>query len=205
MTPKFLYFDLGRVLLDFDVGRMTRQMGLAAGVPADVVAAVVFGGDLQRRYELGRISSEGFYEEFCQAADTRVDWAVLETAACDIFEINTPMLPVVAQLRSARYSLGLLSNTCECHWRYCRNRYRFLEYLFDTAALSYEIGAVKPEAAIFEAAARLAGYAPEEIFFVDDMPGHVEGARAAGIDAVVYQSARQVADELRRRGVRFNY
>ena len=43
------------------------------------------------------------------------------------------------------------------------------------------------------------------IFFVDDVPGHVEGARAAGFDAIVYHSARQVADALRERGVRFNY
>lgn len=205
MTPKFFYFDLGRVLLNFDIDRMTCQMGLVAGISATAVKAIVFDTDLHRRYESGQISSKAFHEEFCLATGARADRAALEEAANDIFEINTPMLPIIAQLSDARYSLGLLSNTCECHWLYCQRRYRFLSELFDTAALSYEIGAVKPEPAIFEAAARLAGYSPDEIFFVDDMPGHVEGARAAGFDAIEYRSARQVADELRRRGVQFNY
>jgi len=44
---------------------------------------------------------------------------------------------------------------------------------------------------------RTGGCRPEEIFFVDDIPGHVEGAKAVGIDAIVYSSAAQVAAELR--------
>ena len=86
-----------------------------------------------------------------------------------------------------------------------RRRYRILTTLFDVAALSFEIRAVKPERAIFLAAAELAGCDPEEIFFVDDTPGHVEGARAAGYDAVAFLSPPQLAAELRRRGARFNY
>jgi len=205
MTPKFLYFDLGRVLLHFDIDRMACQMGLVAGVSADMVTATRFGGDLQHRYEAGQVTSDAFHEEFALATGARPDRAALEAAAGDIFEVNLPMLPVVAALHAARWPLGLLSNTCECHWRHCQIHYRFLSDLFGTAALSYEIGAVKPEPAIFEAAARLAGCPPEEIFFVDDMPRNVEGARAAGFDAIVYQSARHVADELRARGVHFNY
>ncbi|MBN1591436.1 MAG: HAD family phosphatase [Pirellulales bacterium] len=205
MTPKFFYFDLGRVLLNFDVDRMTCQMGLVAGIPATAVQATLFGTDLHQRLESGKISGEAFHEEFCMATGTRADPAALEEAAGDIFEVNLPMLPIVTQLSDAGHAMGILSNTSECHWLYCKRRYRFLSDLFDTTALSYELGAVKPEPAIFEAAARLAGHAPGDIFFVDDMPGHVEGAQAAGFDAIVYRSARQVADELRGRGVRFNY
>ena len=205
MTPKFLYFDLGRVLLDFSVDRMTCQMGLAAGVPADAVKEAVFDSGLHTRYEAGQLSSEEFYEEFCQATASHPNRAALEEAASDIFEINTPMLALVAQLAAARYPLGLLSNTCESHWTYCHRRYRFLSDLFRITALSYEIGAIKPSLAIFEAAARLAGHSPEDIFFVDDIAGHVAGARTAGYDAVVYHSARQVADALHDRGLAFNY
>ena len=39
-------------------------------------------------------------------------------------------------------------------------------------------------AAIFETAIRVAGHSPDEIFFVDDRAENVEGARAAGLDAV---------------------
>ena len=115
------------------------------------------------------------------------------------------MLPIVAQLRQAGYRLGILSNTCECHWQYCIEKYRFLTDYFQVHALSFRIGAVKPEAVVYRSAAELAGCRPEEMFFVDDIPGHVEGAKAVGIDAIVYSSAAQVAAELRSRRLRFNY
>ena len=70
---------------------------------------------------------------------------------------------------------------------------------------SYQIGAVKPDAAIFQAAAQKAGRAHTEIFFVDDIAGHVAGAKAAGFDAVQYTTTAKFVEDLRSRGLKFNY
>jgi len=129
----------------------------------------------------------------------------LIAAAAEIFELNLPVLPIVAQLRQAGYPMGILSNTCETHWEYCRRHYRIVSEGFGVYALSYKLGAVKPDAAIFHAAAELAGCRPEEIFFVDDIAGHVAGARAVGFDAVQFTTAEGLASDLRQRGIRFNY
>ena len=51
-------------------------------------------------------------------------------------------------------------------------------------------GGLQTVAQDLSGAAKLAGCQPEEIFFVDDVPGHVEGARAAGYDAVLYTTTR---------------
>jgi HAD superfamily hydrolase (TIGR01549 family) len=115
------------------------------------------------------------------------------------------MLPVVAQLYQAGYRLGILSNTCEGHWEHCLRRYTMLREFFSIYALSFQIGAAKPSAAIFCKAAELAGCRPEEIFYADDIPGHVAGARSAGLDAVVYTSTAELVKELRKRGAEFNY
>ena len=64
---------------------------------------------------------------------------------------------------------------------------------------------MKPDRAIYTAAAELAGCRPEEVFFVDDLPENVVGARAAGFDAEVFTDVRTLVGDLRRRGVRFNY
>ena len=88
------------------------------------------------------------------------------------------MLPVVAQLYQAGHRLGILSNTCEGHWNHCLRRYAMLRELFSVYALSFEIGVAKPDAAIFRKAAELAGCQPAEIFYTDDMPGHVAGRGA---------------------------
>jgi putative hydrolase of the HAD superfamily len=203
--PRFLYFDLGKVLVDFEVEQMLQQVGRVAGIDPARVDKVLAGDGLQREYELGRVSSEQFYERFCEATGTRPDYDALERAASDIFEVNVSILPLVACLERAGYRLGILSNTCRSHWEHCRRKFRIVAESFSVYALSYEIHAMKPDAAIFRSAAELAGVAPEEIFFTDDTPGHVAGARAAGFDAVQYVSTPELAAELRSRGVRLSY
>jgi glucose-1-phosphatase len=205
MQPKFFYFDLGKVLVDFSVDRMLQQIGAVARIPAEQVRAVLFGDGLMRQHEAGRLSTRELYEVFCAAIGSRPDFDALAAAVGAIFELNRPMLPLVAQLRQAGHAMGILSNTCETHWEYCLGHYRIVRDGFAVHALSYRIGTLKPEAAIFHAAAELAGVRPEEIFFVDDLTEHVAGARAVGFDAVQFTSAAALAHELRQRGIRFNY
>lgn len=204
-APAFLYFDLGNVLVLFTVERMCRQMAEVAGTDPQRVHQLVFESGLQRQFELGQIGETEFYERFCQALGRCVDRRALAEAACDIFTLNLTLVPVLAGLYQARYPLGILSNTCQAHWEYCRQRFRLLEELFSVHALSYRLGALKPDTAIFMAAARLARTAPEAIFYTDDLPGHIAGAQAVGFDAVPYTDTPNLVAELRRRGVQFNY
>lgn len=203
--PEFLYFDLGRVLVDFSVERMLRQMGEVAGLDPARVEQAVFQDGLQQRYELGQISTRQFYHIFCERTSTRPDYETLRRAGSDIFEVIPDMLPVVAQLGQAGYRMGILSNTCESHWEHCLRRFRLVAETFQVHALSYRIGAAKPEAAIFLAAAEMAGCRPQEVFYVDDMAEHVAGAKAVGFDAVQYTSTPALVGELRARGLRFSY
>jgi putative hydrolase of the HAD superfamily len=205
MQPKFLYFDLGKVLINFSVEQMLDQVAGAAGITADAAREVLFAGGLMLRHETGRLTTREFYEAFCGAAGVRPDYRQLVSAAADIFELNLPMLPVVAQLQQAGYPMGILSNTCETHWEHCFRCYRIVSEGFRVYALSHRIGALKPDPVIYRAAAELSGCRPEEIFFVDDIAGHVAGAKAVGFDAVQFTTAEALADELRARGIWFNY
>lgn len=202
--PKFLYFDLGKVLVDFSVERMCRQMGEASGVTPDRVWEVLFDGQLQKEAELGRLSGREFYEAFCRKTGTRPDFHALETAACDIFQVNASVAALVAELAQAGYLLGVLSNTCQSHWEYCRRQFPIVAEAFRVQTLSFEVGAMKPQAAIYRAAAEAAGAAPQQIFFVDDHPDNVAGAAGAGFDAVQYTTTERLVADLRSRGVRWN-
>ncbi len=205
MPPKFLYFDLGNVLVTFTLERMFAQMAEVAGIEPAVVREVLLHGGLEKRYELGEITGREFYEIFCERTGTRPDYDELEYAACDIFKINASMLPIVTRLREAGWPIGLLSNTCEGHWEFCRRRFRIVGEGFDVHVPSFRVGVMKPDAGIYHAAAELAGCRPGEIFFVDDREEHVAGAREFGFDAVQYTSTRELVTQLRQRGVRFNY
>jgi glucose-1-phosphatase len=205
MSLKFVYFDLGIVLVNFSVERMLRQIAAAAGILPERARAVVFDSGLQHEYELGRISTRNFHERFCREAGARPPFDELLRAAGEIFNLNYPMVGVAAHLQQAGWPLGILSNTCECHWEYCLREYPALARIFPIRITSYQIGAVKPDPAIFAAAAEKAGRAPEEIFFVDDIAGHVAGAKAAGFDAVQYTTTKKFVEDVRSRGMKFNY
>lgn len=205
MQPRFLYFDLGKVLVDFSLDQMLRQMADVAGVEPEAIRDVMLNEGLMQKHESGKLSAREFHDAFCKSIGKHADFDALVKAASEIFTLKPSMLPIVSQLRQAGCRLGILSNTSLTHWEYCRRQYRILTEGFDVYALSFRIGEVKPNAAIFHAAAELAGVQPEEVFFCDDIAGHIEGARAAGFDAVQFTTASALASQLRRRGIRFNY
>ena len=72
MPPKFLYFDLGKVLVDFTVERMLRQVAQVAGLDESRVKQVLFDSKLQRQYESGQVTSRQFYDAFCDATLSRL-------------------------------------------------------------------------------------------------------------------------------------
>lgn len=206
MSPKFLYFDLGNVLLRFSHPRMCRQLAEVAEVPVEVMYEALFGSGLELEYEAGAVGTAEFYERLCEALGRRPPRDALARAASDIFELNLPIVPLVSALRAAGYRLGILSNTSPLHWDfYADGRYSLIPSAFETLALSYELRALKPQPEIYLRAAKLAGVAPREVFFTDDVPDNVAGARAAGFDAVTYIGPVELARELRARGVQMNY
>ena len=206
MPPQFIYFDMGNVLLHFSHERQAEQVARVAGLQPANVYRLFYERErgLHWAAERGEAPPAEFHARFCAATGTCPQQSALELASNDIFWPNVSVVPVVSQLRAAGIPLGVLSNTSQAHWEFCRRRFRVLE-VFQLYALSFEIGVMKPDPRIYAESARLAGVAPHEIFFTDDRPDNVVAAREAGWDAVVFESARQLSGELRRRGVRTNY
>lgn len=204
--PKFIYFDLGNVLFYFSHDRMCRQMAACFGVDAERVRRLLFDTPLQRDCEYGRISNDALYERLCDEFQSRPGYDRLAQAASDIFHVNSSMKTVLAQLKYSGRRVGLLSNTSDLHWQFLTDgHFGLMPGIFDCIALSFRLGYMKPEPEIYRAAAAMAGVEPPEIFYVDDVAANVHGARAAGFDAVQYTSTPQFVDELRARGVDFNY
>jgi len=202
MPPAFVFFDLGNVLVLFDRPRSIRQMAEAGGVAAQAAADVVHDPALQRALEEGRIDWAGFHAEFVRRTGAAVTAAALADAASDMFRLNVPILPVVAALCRTGVPLGILSNTCDPHWRHLEaSGYAVLSRSFREVVLSHEAAAMKPDPGIYELAAARAGVPADRIFFCDDLPAHVDAARAAGWDAEVFRSAHELADQLARRGL----
>lgn len=198
---KFIYFDLGNVLLKFDHRRAARQIADVAGITTEEAWDAVFGDGLELQYERGELTTRQFYDRFCERTNTRADHDALLHASADIFEPDEATLSLVQRLRREGQRVGILSNTNDAHWRFIRAEYSFAGEWFETHALSFELGLLKPEPQIYAKAARLAGVAPSEVFFTDDRAENVEGARQAGFHAELFSSAEELMRPLRDAGL----
>lgn len=204
MAIKFIYFDLGNVLLDFTHERGYGQIAAVSGLSTDDVRTALVDSGLSDQYESGLLSTDEFHQAFCAATGATAPVTALAAAWGDIFEIKPQTVAVAASLVSTGHRIGILSNTCEAHWEDAVRRFRPLSLYFDPVITSYQVKVMKPDAGIYKIAADAVGLAPEEILFADDREENVEGALKLGWQAVRFSSALQLANELESRGVSFN-
>lgn len=73
-----------------------------------------------------------------------------------------------------------------------------LSKLFDVVATSGDLGMAKPDREIYEHTARELDVLPEECVFIDDREGHLEGAKVAGMQTVLFQSSKQAMVDLEK-------
>lgn len=72
-----------------------------------------------------------------------------------------------------------------------------LNELFDVEILSNEVGMAKPSVGIYHLTADRLGLSPSQCVMIDDIDRNVEGARAAGMQGILYQNMDQFRAELR--------
>jgi len=193
MSTKFLFFDLGNVLIRFSTDRLFKQASAVVGQTPQWVFENLYSSEMLRLAESGYLSTEGFYRYVCELLPGKeVPFEALLAAVNDIFWLNEPMRPTLAQIAGTGLPLGLLSNIGPWHWDYCRAKFtEIFQYLPSNHVLSYQVGAMKPSREIYAVAFQVAqkvvpDIKPDEVLFIDDLEKNVRGAKEFGFDAILY-------------------
>lgn len=180
----FVYFDLGKILLDFDFQIACRNIAELLGVSSQHVQTTVYDSGLEDRFERGELSPDEFNVAVCQAVGVTGSpppVAALMNAISDMFTPIDAMVGVMERVRMGGRPIGILSNTCHGHWDWVmRQAYEVMDAKFDATILSYEVGVMKPSQKIYEAAEVAAGVPPGQILFIDDKHENVNAAIARG-------------------------
>lgn len=201
MTPEFIYFDLGNVLLNFDRDQQFQQLADAAGVSLEA-AREATDEPINLEVETGRMSTAELYVHFCQVTNSRPPFEDFAQAYNDIFVPNAEIRPLLAKLKETGIRMAILSNTSELHWNFVFELDpELFTYFGERPICSYEVGAMKPDPQVFDAAIKLAGVPAEKILFMDDRQENVDGAIESGIDAVLFTDAEQLRADLKERGI----
>jgi putative hydrolase of the HAD superfamily len=198
---KTIVLDFGNVVAFFDHRKASRRLVEYSDLPLDDLHLRLFGSPLDVDYEAGRLDTPAFVRAARAACRLRCSEEAFVRAYPDIFWPNPDVAALVPRLKES-HRLLLLSNTNDLHARQFLPQFRETLAHFDGLVLSHEVGARKPARAIFAHAQRLAGCAPDECLFVDDLAANVEGARACGWRGLVYTEIEVLVRELAELGVR---
>ena len=195
--------DLGRVVLWFDNNIFLRKLAERAGKPFSDVKATVHGDlELFRRFDGGVVTPYEVFERVTGLVGADISYEAFFEMYNDIFSLNAPAVDILARVKAAGYKTLLLSNTDPERFGFVRTRFPEILF-FDEYVLSYELKLLKPDPAIYLAAARLAGTQPQECVFIDDMEENIKGAIAAGLAGIHYRPETDLAAELKKLGLEF--
>ena len=197
---KTIILDLGNVIVPLDFPAAYRAIAPRCGMKPEDVSKRLGTTDLVPRLESGLIDPKDFYSQVSALLGLSIGYEEFTDAWSTIFVKDT-FVPeqMLASLRE-RYRLLLLSNTNAIHILFLRSQYPLLRH-FHQQVLSHEVKALKPAAAMYEAALLHAVGTPEECFFTDDILAYVEGARRHGIHAEQFLGLEKLENDLRSRGV----
>jgi epoxide hydrolase-like predicted phosphatase len=204
MRRPVLIFDFGNVVAFFDFQKAYSVLESRSGLTREVLASRLRDNGfhaLMERYESGGMGSSEFSREVCELGGVDLSHEEFVTAWNSIFTLNEPIAELVRMLKARGYRLLLGSNTNELHADHFLREYAETMAHFDHLVLSYQVGHIKPSVEFYRACARLAEVEPSECIFIDDRPENVEGARQAGLTAILFDHVDGLLPELRRLGV----
>ncbi len=201
LTPvRAALFDMDGVLRHWR-GRGAAAGEQLAGLPPGAIGRIAFDIPEYAETQDGRAThldwagaiGRRLVAEFGPGADAAVE-AWLDYRG----DLDAEMVELVAAVRRS-VPVVLVSNATD------RLRadlaYHGLEEAFDAVVCSAEVGLVKPDREIYEYAAAAAGVPPAGCFFTDDLAVNVEGARAAGLQAVRFTGRAELVAAIRAAGV----
>ncbi|HUY85075.1 MAG TPA: HAD family phosphatase [Candidatus Dormibacteraeota bacterium] len=134
------------------------------------------------------------YDDFIQAIARLARITPAETLRA--IRRNVPDEELFAYIKELKpdYKLGLLSNVADNYLHQIFTKEHLA--LFDALVLSYRNGFIKPQPEAFINAAKELEVGVEECVFIDDQERNVNGAREAGMRAILYHDAAQLRKEL---------
>lgn len=173
----------------------------SAGKP---VKAIIFDiGDVVTKPKYGRTYKramrrlDGMLSRFAGECNVLRSFVINQRRA---YRLNEDVLAIIDKLHAAGYVTPSITNTPSK--RFERDERLRGNKVFDGVVESSKLGISKPDRRIYELALRRFRLRPEECVFVDDKDENLAPAAGMGMHTVLFRSARQLKEELRKLGVR---
>lgn len=201
---KFVYFDINGCLVRFYHQAFTK-LSMESGAPTDAVEEAFwhFNDDVCR----GQMSVDEFNKAFAKRLRVKpFDW---EEYYLDYVEA-IPAMDELVLWAAERYRVGLFTNIMPGFVTALQARELLPMVDYDAIIDSSEVKAIKPEAAMYQAATKAAGVEPHEILLIDNERPNLMAATKSGWHALWFDDFRpeesigRVRDSLQPADTRSN-
>ncbi|MEN9574051.1 MAG: hypothetical protein RL514_1906 [Verrucomicrobiota bacterium] len=200
LAPTAVVFDLGKVLLEFDYSIVARRLAAHSGRDAEQIRGLLDQSPLLFRFESGQMTNDAFFREVSALTGFTGGFAEFADIFGDIFAPIAPMLELHAQLRARGVPTFIFSNTNDLAIRHIRANFPFFAGFHDYI-YSHEVGAMKPDARIYEVVERRSGRSGAALLYIDDRLENVEAGHARGWQVVHHQTPAQTLARVRAAGL----
>ncbi len=189
----------------FDMGGVVVKLGslpdilAGAGLSNDEIWERWILSDAVRRFESGLCDVDAFADDLIAEFGVTLEPAEL---IARFTRFPQGLYPGAAELVAAvnkQATTGVLSNTNELHWT-AQQDHKQISAMFERTYLSYDLGLVKPDAAIYEYVADDLAVARDRILFIDDNQVNVAGAVEIGMQGALAKGPVEAAEALRSHG-----
>ena len=176
---KNVIFDLGGIIVDLDIERITKSFARLGLTPdkLDVHA-------LMHEMDLGNMNEQGFIDTLlpkCLPGTTGRD---LVDAYNSILRLPRHRLERIAELHKTHRTF-LLSNLGDIHWcemqRLSAECGIQFESLFNKLFLSFQLRMTKPDERIFRHLINETGINPDETLYIDDLEANIAAGAKVGL------------------------
>jgi HAD superfamily hydrolase (TIGR01509 family) len=199
-APEIVVFDLGKVLVDFDYGIAARKIAAHATKSISQITELFLRPPLLYHYETGLLTKNEFYKAVCGATGFRGSLDEFAAFFSDIFAPMLPMIQLQAAIRARGLPTYIFSNTNELAVAHLYKSYPFFSN-FDGYIFSYEHGAMKPDARLYEVVEKRTGRAGAAILYLDDRPENIATGIARHWQVILHQSPELSRQALAARGL----
>ncbi|MCX6122279.1 MAG: HAD family phosphatase [Ignavibacteriales bacterium] len=195
---KTLLFDLGNVLAYIDFNEFWRSLGLVR--PEEIAPFADGYKSWTRQYETGFISTSEYLSGLQSVFGRRFNVKQLKQAFENIIQEPVDgMLDIVKHV-SQEHRTALVSDTNEIHYRLSLKKLVVLSIL-QKHYLSYQLRVMKPARGFYDAIIKDQKIDPSEMLLIDDLITNVNGAQAAGMQAIKFENPAKLEKTLKDLGV----
>jgi HAD superfamily hydrolase (TIGR01509 family) len=198
--PEAVVFDLGKVLLEFDYTRAARGLAADSTASADEIKRLINQSPLLFRYETGLTSKQEFFEAVRDATGFKGDLEKFGRLFGDIFDPMPEMIALHAAVKKSGVPTYIFSNTNELAVTHIRKHFPFFNG-FDDYIFSYEHGAMKPDAKLYEVVEQKSGHSGSRLIYLDDRPENIAAGAARGWQVVLQETPAKTREALRKAGL----